>query len=515
MAIVTVVCGSKQKQCTVAEGSRLDAALHELQAAPSMPCGGNHTCGKCHVRVNGMVSEMDETEKRFLTQSEIADGIRLACFATVLGDCTVYQQEDAVQTLSWARLPAFSKDIGGKGMAIDVGTTTIAARLYDCADGTILGEMLEGNRQAPYGADVITRIDAAGNGHRNDLHNSVLTQLTEMTQNCMKQAGISSIDRAVVTGNTTMLHFYEDLDASGIAVVPFTPTSLFGMQSAYSICGAETYLPHCIGSYVGADIVCAILASGMLQHPEQLSLLADLGTNGEIALYQNGKLYCCSTAAGPAFEGAGLHQGMRAAKGAITAVTLNEEQKVELNILGDGEAVGICGSGILDALRVMLELEIIDETGMIDDEYEGEGEITEWNDQPAWKLPNTQVLITQKDIRQIQLAKSAICAGIRTLLDHIGVEPEEVDAFYVAGGFGHSMDPQSAAAIGLFPQELLDAVQVIGNGALGGASMLLMSKQAREQAQHIIAVSEELSLSKSPEFMDFYVDGMLFGEEEA
>lgn len=514
MAIVTVVCGSTQKQCTVQEGSRLDEALHTLQAAPAMPCGGNHTCGKCHVRVNGMISEPDAAEKKFLQQSELENGIRLACFVTVLGDCTVYQQEDAVQTLSWARLPAFETDLGGKGMAIDVGTTTIAARLYDCADGTILGEALEANRQAPYGADVITRIDAAGNGHRADLHNSVLTQLTEMTHDCMKQAGISSVDRAVVTGNTTMLHFYEDLDASGIAVVPFTPTSLFGINSAYPVCGAPTHLPHCIGSYVGADIVCAILASGMMSHSEEISLLADLGTNGEIALYQDGKLYCCSTAAGPAFEGAGLHQGMRAANGAITAVALKEDEEVEVSVLGDGEAVGICGSGILDALRVMLELEIMDETGMIDDEYEGVGEITEWDDQPAWKLPGTEVLITQKDIRQIQLAKSAICAGIRTLLDHVGVEPEEVDAFYVAGGFGHSMNPQSAAAIGLFPPELLDAVQVIGNGALGGASMLLMSSEAQKQAEEIIAVSEELALSASPEFMDFYVDGMLFGEEE-
>lgn len=514
MATITVWNGTKSTQIEIAAGTPLDDVLRSLHLAPAMPCGGNHLCGKCRVAVSGALSPVTQEERKFLDASDLAQGIRLACFASVEGDCTVRIRTDNVETLSWARMPDIQPDGSGVGAAVDIGTTTVAVRLYDCASGGLLGEALEGNRQASFGADVISRIGEANEGNAAALRDTICTQLDDMVRDCMRQANVTQVDRAVVTGNTTMLHFYEGLDASGIAVAPFTPSSLFGGMAAQPLCGAPTYLPPCIGSYVGADIVCALLASGMPRHPEKIALLADLGTNGEIALMKDGVIHCCSTAAGPAFEGAGLHQGMRASKGAITGVSLREDGTVQLSVLGGEEAVGICGSGILDALCVMLELEILDETGVIDEEYEGEGEITEWDDQPAWRLPGTQVLITQRDIRQIQLAKSAICAGIRTLLDHVGVELEDVEAFYVAGGFGHSMRAQSAAKIVLFPEELLDAVQVIGNGALAGAAMLLLDSRVRPRAEQAAKIAEELELSSSETFMDFYVDGMLFGEEE-
>lgn len=509
MAQLTVYSGKAVKTLSVPEGTVLEDALFSAGFPPAMPCGGNHTCGKCRVRTSGALSAPSEEEARLLGAS---GDERLACFAKILGDVSVWVDASGVDVLSWAKMPQLHPDGQGYGVAADIGTTTVAVRLYDSSTGEILAEALEGNRQSPFGADIISRIGRADEGFGTDITSAIQIQIREMTQACMKKAGTDSLTCSVVTGNTTMLHFYEGLDAHGIAVSPFVPKSLFGCKSGFSLGSGSVYLPPCIGSYVGADITCAILASGMMEHADSTSLLADIGTNGEIVLMHDGKLWCCSTAAGPAFEGAGLYQGMRAGRGAITGVTIKDGTP-SVSVLGSSTAAGICGSGVIDAVRVMLELDVLDETGRIDDAYEGFGAIAEIDGQPAWRLPGSEVYITQKDVRQIQLAKAAVCAGIRTLLDAAGITAEQVDAFYIAGGFGHSMNAESAASIGLFPPELLSKVNIIGNGALAGAALLLLENFRCQQAEDICGLAKELSLSSSPEFMDFYVDAMLFGEE--
>lgn len=191
-----------------------------------------------------------------------------------------------------------------------------------------------------------------------------------------------------MTGNSTMLYLYEGIDPSALAVVPFTMSTFFGSTSRHTLAGAPVYLPRCIGAYVGADITCSILASDML-HEDGVQLMTDIGTNGEMALYKDGKLLCCATAAGPAFEGAGLSCGMPAAPGAIRTVELSDNQ-VTYTTVGDRPAVGICGSGILDALRVMLEQETIDDTGYLETE-----------DEESYTIGDSTVAITQKDVRQI------------------------------------------------------------------------------------------------------------------
>ena len=511
MAAVTIWVGETRKCVEAAPGALLGEVLIDAGAAPAMPCGGNGTCGKCRVRAEGALSAPDAHERELLAGTE---GVRLACRAAVEGDCTVYTDAHRIETLSWARMPVVRPDGEGCGLAVDIGTTTVAVRLYDLASGEPLAEALEGNRQAPFGADVISRIGRADEGDADALAEAIRGELAELAASCMAQAGREAPSRAVVTGNTTMLHFYEGLDASGIACAPFTAASLFGAESAVPLAGAPTYLPPCIGAYVGADITCALLACEMSAHPERVALLADIGTNGEIALMKDGKLYCCSTAAGPAFEGAGLHQGMRAARGAVTGVSLGEDGAVSVRVLGGGEAVGLCGSGALDAVSVMLRLGVMDGSGLIDWDFEGPGEVVDFGGQPAWKLPGAEVLVTQKDVRQLQLAKSAICAGMRTLLQHTGVPVESVHTLYLAGGFGHSMNAESAAQIGLIPPELLHKVEVVGNGALAGAAMMLLDSRLRDEAARVQALAEELSLSSSETFMELYVDGMLFAEEE-
>ncbi len=494
MNTMTIYSASGIKTVPIAPDTLLSDVLHHEEPSFAMPCAGNHTCGKCRVRVEGAVSAPSAAECKLLSKQDLASGIRLACFCHAQGDVSIYlYEEGAAKIIAWNKTAPFDHTETGYGIAVDIGTTTVAVQLFDRASGTVLAERLAENRQRGYGADVISRIEACKSDGLDTLSDLIANQLEEMSAECLKEADIDTVDEAVVTGNSTMLHLYEGLDPASLAVVPFDVQSYFGCMSRRTLAGAPVYLPRCIGAYVGADIICAILASGMT-HQDGVQLLADIGTNGEMALLHKGRLLCCSTAAGPAFEGAGLSQGMPAAAGAIRAVHM-ENGQVCYETVQDKPAIGVCGSGILDALRLMLENETIDDSGYLDEDYE---------------IGNSGVTIIQKDVRQIQLAKSAICAGVITLLEEEGIEAADVTRFCIAGGFGSSMDYDSACAIGLFPAALRDKTEFIGNGALGGAAMLLMNHSLREYSENLAKNATELSLSASAAFMDYYVDCMSF-----
>lgn len=484
--------------------------LNKMDISFSAACGGNHICGKCKILCEGNLSPVDSEEAALLLPEEATAGIRLACFARALGDVRVYLPQSRIETLSATVLPPHDLTEQGWGIAVDVGTTTIAMQLYRLEDGSLQGEVLQANRQSRFGADVISRINFSNQNGEEFLEDTVHTQLEEMAAACMEQAGIHKLDFVVVTGNTTMLHFWERLDAQGIGIAPFTPSSLLGRQSRFSLCGAPVYLPQCVGAYVGADIACAILASGMLKRPNETALLVDLGTNGEIVLYKDGCLLCASTAMGPAFEGAGLSFGMQAGPGAVSSVWQTENGNVAVRVIANCAARGICGSGILDAVRVMLEKGVLDESGLL---CENQMNVAVHQGQVAWELPGTGVWVTQKDIRQIQLAKSALCAGIETLLNTAGVAPKEIARFYIAGGFGHFVDVDSAVQVGLFPKPLADCASVIGNAALSGAVTLLLDQNAYEAMDLIQVQGKEVCLSGNPVFAERYMENMLFSDE--
>ena len=512
MPKAVIISGGTKTELTVAEGTRLDEVLRQVRTDFQLSCGGNHTCGKCKVRCGGALSPCSAEEACFLSQQERDAGIRLACFTRVCGDVTLHLQEEQAETLSATVIPEHHLTRSGWGVAVDIGTTTVAVQLYDLDHGQLKGEALGRNQQACFGADVVSRIEFSNQHGVQAAHDTIHGQLEEMAGDCMRQAGIQRLDAAVITGNTTMLHFWEGLDPRGIAVAPFVPQSLFGGESALPLAGTGTYLPPCLGAYIGADITCAILASGMMEQPDKTSLLIDLGTNGEIALYHGGTLYCASTAMGPAFEGAGLAYGMQASPGAVSTVRRSGGDTVTCTTIGGSPAKGICGSGILDAVRVMLELELLDESGLIDT---SSPEVTTIKGQPAWQLPGTEVYVMQKDIRQIQLAKAAVCAGIQTLLKEAGIRPEKVDHFYIAGGFGHYMDMESAAAIGLYPRALAAAeAHVIGNAALSGAVLLLLDGGAQERLEEIRRCAREIPLSGNSGFSNLYVENIIFEADD-
>ena len=464
----------------------LSKAIADAGLTIQMPCGGRGTCGKCKVRAVGGLSPAAPEELQLLTAAQRASGLRLACCTCAEADCTIYFSTDRgkVQGVAEALAPAFKVDAGqdGYGVAVDIGTTTVAAYLYSLCDGVCHNSTCEENVQTAYGADVIARIEYANKGGLTELSDMIRKQISVMIGEKFAVAP----KRLVVTGNTTMLHLLAGLDPRTLAVSPFTPVSHFGAWYG------NLYLPRCISAYVGADMTCAVLSSGMQN--DSSSLLVDIGTNGEMALWHGGKLVCCSTAAGPAFEGALISQGMSALPGAISRVWI-EAGTVQYETVGEAEPIGICGSGLVDAVACMRKAGVLDETGYLENDYE---------------IGDSKVRITAQDIRQLQLAKSAIRAGIETLMHTCGINAEQIDKFYIAGGFGKYLDAENAAKIGLFPQELVEKAVVLGNAAGAGASMILLSKQAQAESEQIAQEAQVTELSDSPVFMEKYMDYMMF-----
>jgi len=496
MCEVIINIGQKRVYAKAYKGQLLSDLIKQEAVDFAFPCAGNHTCGKCKVTVEGGVSKLTGEEAALLNESERRDGIRLACFCHIMQNAVIKIQNSQTSILSRFEMPDFEKNKSGIGIACDIGTTSVVVKLFDIKNGLVLAEKMAENSQKAYGADVISRIlsckESDGQG-LNLLSGLIRRQLEDLISKCMEETEIEGIDAAVVTGNTTMLHIYEHLDPSSIAVSPFITQSLFGGISEQKLKNAQVYIPRCIGAYVGADLVCAILASGMY-NKQECTMLVDIGTNGEIALCRNGELICCSTAAGPAFEGAGLSMGMLAADGAIDSVTL-ENDTVQYTVIGKGQAKGICGSGIIDLLSIMKKNHILDETGYMANDF---------------LIGDSGVIVTKEDIRQIQLAKSAICAGIYTLIHTVGINISDITAIYVAGGFGNFINMESAADIGLLPKELLPKIKPIGNAAFAGASMILLSDRMQIISEDIGKRAKELQLSQSPFFMDKYIECMMF-----
>lgn len=415
------------------------------------------------------------------------------------------------------------------GAAFDIGTTTIAAYLYDLNTGEHKDTYSILNPQRKYGADVLSRIEytiAEMNGldsMNNEIIkciNLILGQFAE--KNELKLEEIYTVTFA---GNTTMMHFLMKMDARNIAVAPFIPvtTSLHivnGIEMGINInaMGKVVFIPG-VSGYIGADTVAAVLSSGMYED-KKISLLIDIGTNGEIVLGNNEWLYSCSTAAGPAFEGANIRNGVGGITGAISSVKLVPE--LDIKTIGNTKPIGICGSGIVDAIAGMLSAGLIDETGRLADEEEAESlkesyrkRLVELEGKRAFLLVEASgrendIAITQKDIRELQNAKAAIAAGIKTLVKFAGISLDDVESVYLAGGFGSFIDIESAIGIGLLPKELKGRIKSIGNAAGSGAVEVLLSKKMLAETGKIKARIKNVELSASAEFVDEYVECMMF-----
>jgi uncharacterized 2Fe-2S/4Fe-4S cluster protein (DUF4445 family) len=420
------------------------------------------------------------------------------------------------------------------GISIDIGTTTIAAYLIDMLTGKKMDVFSTLNPQKIYGADVVTRIESTNSS------SDTQADMTRLVVNCVNKAirhfitkfslSKSDIYTVVFAGNTTMLHFLINTSARNIAIAPFIPVFLDKLELKPEELGihinknGRIVLIPGISAYVGADIVAGIIASD-IHKDDKICLLIDIGTNGEMVLAVKGKLYACSTAAGPAFEGANIRNGVGGISGAIDHVKL--EGEIFYTTIDGAKPLGICGSGIIDLIAQMIKTGVVDVTGRIVDEDELFGDnvklasyLTEINGQSAFtileeKLTDcgTDISITQKDIRELQNAKAAIAAGIKILYEKAGVPLDKIDKVYLAGGFGSYISIESALIIGLLPKELEGKIEAIGNSAGEGAVQCLISEKLLTKAGKISKSVNYIELSACPEFMDLYVENMLFGEE--
>ena len=422
--------------------------------------------------------------------------------------------------------------VANYGVAIDVGTTTVVAALMDLATGQEAAVASTANPQASRGDDVVSRIEycQGGPSRRKEMQGLIVGCLNGLIEQLCRQGRIKRTDiyEMTVVGNTTMTHLLLGLETANIARAPFIPALRQGMAAEARELGLKInkrgaiYVAPNIAGFVGADTVGVILATG-LRDSSSMRMVIDIGTNGELVLGNADRLLVCSTAAGPAFEGARIKYGMRAAAGAIDRVDVCEG-KLRVHTIGDASAMGLCGTGLIEAVGTCLELGIISQTGRMvkasdlpNLSAELAARVQGQDGEAAFVLVRAEetnsghpVLLTQRDVREVQLAKGAIFAGASVLMAEMGVTINDLDEVMLAGAFGNFIRPDRARCVGLLPPVPLEKVRFVGNAAGTGSRMLLLNRRLRETVEQISLGVEHLELSGRADFQNLFVESMFF-----
>jgi uncharacterized 2Fe-2S/4Fe-4S cluster protein (DUF4445 family) len=462
------------------------------------PCGGESACGGCKIRVLSGHVPVTATMRQALSEAELAQGWRLACCAETREGVVVEVEQWSLPVLTDERKTPLEPR-QGFGAAIDLGTTTLVAQMVDLATGEVLAVETALNPQARHGADVMSRIQY-------DLrHPGELTAMIRRTlgQMLARLAGERVLEEVLIAGNTAMHHLFCGLSVEPLAAVPFLSAELgerrfsardlgwTRARAAVEIRNSVRFLP-CLGGFVGGDLLAGMVATRFDQQSATHALF-DIGTNGEIVLGNRHGILCASTAAGPAFEGGRISAGMTARAGAIDAVRVHDGA-YECHVLGGQAARGICGSGLVDAAACALELGQILSSGRLA------------NGLKTLRLTES-VSLTQGDIRELQLAKGAMAAGLKIL--HRQSAGALTPSLWLAGAFGNYIKPAAASAIGLLPQDV--AIQPVGNSALRGARMLLLTPTHRQAVlARLCALTRHVELAADPAFQDTFAESMAF-----
>jgi uncharacterized 2Fe-2S/4Fe-4S cluster protein (DUF4445 family) len=535
-------------------------AARELGVDINAVCGGVGSCGKCIVKiVQGMGNLSDPTtdEVELLGPESLGEGFRLACRSEIDGHMVVLVPKESrtgTQRLQTEGLdtpvrlePLVKKqtidnttrilygdevletcpsdDVPICGFAVDIGSTKLAGYLMDLSTGGVLSVGTAMNPQIPFGEDIISRLSYAlkGWGSRETLHESLVEGIRQMLAEACGKADADPEDvyDLVFVGNTAMQHFLLDLDPTPLTHSPFAPASLEQRDIESASLGLGNprgrmhFLPL-IAGFVGADCVADILATGV-HRSDGLCFLIDIGTNTEIVVGNRDRMVACSCASGPAFEGAHVRHGMRAASGAIEGVWIDQESlEPSIKTIDDAEPLGICGSGLIDALSEMLKAGVIDTSGRIRTEVEHHrirkrGDTSEyviaWGKETGLK---EDIVVSQLDVRELQKGKAAMFSGARIAMDQLGLSPSDIANVYMAGAFGTYINRESAINVGMIPEFSLTDIEQVGNAAGTGARMALLSASAREEAKKIRGKVEYIELAARPDYGQAYTDALLF-----
>ncbi|MBJ6726236.1 ASKHA domain-containing protein [Geomesophilobacter sediminis] len=534
----------------------LEAARH-LGIPLEAPCSGAATCGKCAVQLEpGSLSNVAGGGLHRLSPGDEARGMVLSCTAAVTGDVAVRDLPrpasaslkvldrgvgsaveldpflskvyDAENRLT--RIRAGADEVGVEpgdtrqkfyGVVVDIGTTTLAVSLTDLGTGAEIASAGTLNPQSRHAQDVLSRIRLASRPEGlQEMHVILIEAIAGLI---CQLAGEAKVDPAAVyevvfSGNTGMLHLAVAENPASLGKYPFLPVvrgneyrSAHRLNLPVAPC-APVYLPPVISGYVGADITCGIVATGLHRDPG-VTLLIDIGTNGEMVIGCRGRLYATSTAAGPAFEGMNISCGMRASAGAVEAVTIDASGGVALTTVAGAEPVGICGSGLIDLVALLVSCGIIGANGRLLEPADLPSGLTARLEQTEGKTSfrlTERVHLTQKDVRQVQLAKGAVRAGIELLLQSLDIEAQEVGRVLIAGSFGYHLRAESLLVIGLLPHEFAGKVEFVGNTAKSGGEALLKSRAAREEIAEVVCGIEVVELANHADFDRCFVESLKF-----
>lgn len=496
MSYTVKLYGQNTIELIVEQGANLFQCISNNVPEFYAPCGGNGTCGKCRVNI-------------------IGEGYVTSCLYHVSKNIEVLLPEKVEMKVLSSQY-ALTKDVilePGKtvdlvsaplGLAIDIGTTTLVYYIVNLLSGAVVNVRTSINPQLKYGADVISRINFSDKNKKGVeiLQSSLINAINKTIEEYCSECKIAQLDfvKVSIVGNTTMLHTLLGINTLSIAHTPFTPSFTDAKTVSAKSIGiainndAELVLSPSLSAYVGADII-AGLASIDTTKLDKTYLFVDIGTNGEIVLVSPNKILACATAAGPAFEGANISCGMGATIGAISAY-----KNLDLKVIGNVEPAGVCGSGLIEIVASMLEKSVLQSDGNITEDF------VVYENSPK---QNT-IVLKQQDIREVQLAKSAIAAGIKRLLALAGITVNELDHVLLAGGFGSYINIKSAIHIGLLPDLALNKYIQTGNTAGSGAVLALKSEKFVEQMEALKSKMENVELSTDSDFAMEYAMNMFF-----
>lgn len=458
------------------------------------PCGGAGKCMSCAVRFAYGAPEITSADERGIDFNDLRNGWRLGCKCIITKDCKIQVPRSLVSEIQSPdiliadeNLPLDKTNIA---IAVDIGTTTIAVAVVDLHTGKILRQQNCTNSQTGYGADVMSRIKAAMEGHDEELMNAVRNDLMNLGQKIIGEDYL--MHRVVIAGNTVMTHLFLHYPVDGMAKYPFVPYTLDSVRFAHDY--KDIFFMPSISAFIGGDIVSGLYYIKKKKAPKNY-LFVDLGTNAEIVLFDGNEYLCTSASAGPALEGANLHCGVASIRGAINHIAISHG-KVKYTTIGGEAPIGICGSGVIDLISELYRNDIIDSGGLLTEEYAENG------------FPVADgIVITGEDIQQVLLAKSAIYSAITLLVRESNIELEDIEHLYVSGGLGASIGVWSAAGINIFPKELINKFEAVGNTSLLG-NIAFITDQDEDALKEIKEKSRVIIMATNPEFEKLFLENL-------
>jgi uncharacterized 2Fe-2S/4Fe-4S cluster protein (DUF4445 family) len=519
MPILSIIHGENITLAEAAVGDRLGDVIALAELPLEQPCAGRGTCGLCKVLVESGVAPPDEVERAHLSAGELALNNRLACRARIQADASVVLSPIVIYSDKIFRSSSrYKKTQEPLGLAVDLGSTTVAVFLTVLANGEVCAGGASLNQQTIYGADVISRLNAAltNPADRQRLQRLALASINQAFDSLRLSARIRDrIARVVVVGNAAMHHLLTGLPVESLARIPFEPRSTAAMRDPDGLFSGlfppqvHVLLPPLIGGFVGSDALACLTYFGFDRAPGPMAAI-DLGTNGEVLVTDGRSILTASTAAGPAFEGVNISCGTRAVEGAIVAARLTGGQ-LELQTIEQSPPVGLTGSGLLSLVQVLRTAGVIEPSGrmavappVLSDRMERDKHGTR-----RIRLdPDGKLALTQWDIRELQKAKGAIRAAVEILMERLKLGPGDLTKLILTGSFGGQIDVEAALGLGLLPPVSRDVVESVSNGAgLGAALFLSEAGFARGEALARRAV--QVDLDRETRFMERYASAMI------